>query len=148
MLDGEKEIGTGRLDHHPQWPAAGVGVWVPAEEIEKGKRLTLEVSPDVGPFGEGFEGRTGFEYGRSTPIRLVVSGVEPGTQAERVGMSPGDLVLRYDSKSIEGLNDLARAMKGAEGKARVELVVARRGREVTFAILPGKIGVTTVPRLP
>ncbi len=148
ILDGGHEIGTGRLELDPRWPGVGVGVWVPAEEVEKGKRLALAVSPDVGPFGEGFRGRTEFEYGKSTPIRLVVSGVEPGTQAERVGLRPGDRVLRYDSKPIEGIEDLARAMQGAAGRARVELVVARGGSEITFALLPGKIGITTAPTLP
>ena len=142
-LDGERVVGRGEL--RQVLPGAAAAPWQPAEEIEDGSPLTLEISPDLGPFAEGFEGRAEFEYVKPPPMRLVVSGIEPGTQAERVGFRRGDVVFRYDSKLISNTFDLMRAMQEAMGKPRVEMVAMRDGEEVTFALLPGRIGIVTEP---
>ncbi len=149
ILDaGGSEVGRGKLGRSPFMPGLWWGGWEPKGGIEKGTKLALEVTPESGAFTEGFSGRVSFEFGRSTPVRLIVSGVTRGSQAESAGIRPGDLILRYDGRTIASATDMSRAVGDARGKPRVELVVARRGAEEAFSLRPGEIGIQVVLAMP
>ena len=129
-------------------PGLYAAVWEPPAGLGEGTGLTFELGPAFGPFAEGFKGRLAFELGRPTPLRLVVSSVEKGSQAERAGVHPGDVILRYDGSTIDNEFVMNRALIGAAGKDSVELVVLREGVEEKFTLKPGRIGVQVAFAMP
>lgn len=142
------EIGSGRLEPLALLPGSAGARWSPPAGLQKGAPLRLVVARDLGPFSEGFRGESAFEFGLPSPVQLVVSAVEPAGQAAAAGVRPGDVIVRYDGKRIGSPLELALAMKDAEGKERVELVVLRQGVEYAFPLVPGRIGVETILAMP
>jgi len=56
----------------------------------------------------------------------LISGVEPGSPADRVGLEKGDLILEYDGKPVTYFASFARAVSTSQGRA-IPLVYARDG---------------------
>jgi hypothetical protein len=78
---------------------------------------------------------------------LVVNSVEDGTEADRVGLKEGDIILSYDGKevtSVAQLNELKMKVKTDE----VDLVVLRKDEKREFKIKAGQIGVYLSERRP
>jgi len=140
--DAGAEHGSGRL-FHGLLPGLWVAEWRAPAGLEKGRKLVFEVLPDLGPFANGFDGRTPFEHGVSTKVTLVVIGTEKGSQAEALGIMRGDEIVSYDGRQIRNEFDMSLAVRDATKKAvgTVELVVTRDGRPVRFDVKPGPIGV-------
>jgi serine protease Do len=57
----------------------------------------------------------------------LVSQVMRGSAAERAGIEPGDVILKYDGKDIDAANDLSAAVGQALPGDRAKLVVWRKG---------------------
>ncbi|MGN1269834.1 MAG: RIP metalloprotease RseP [Clostridia bacterium] len=65
----------------------------------------------------------------------IIEGVIPNTNAEVVGIQPGDKILKVDGKKINYKNDLDEALKKCEGNP-IEVVVERNGKQENFIIKP------------
>lgn len=75
------------------------------------------------------------EFGGSDQgVRL--GGVRAGSPAEKAGLQPGDLIVRFGGKAVKNLEDFVFVLRGKRAGDRVE-VVYRRGTEVrtTIAVL-------------
>jgi len=140
--DAGAEHGSGKLFHGPL-PGLWVAQWRAPAGLKKGQKLVFEVLPDLGPFADGFDGRTPFEHGVSTKVTLVVIGAEKGSQAEALGIKRGDEIVSYDGREIRNEYDMSLAVRDATKKAvgTVEFVVRRDGKPVRFDVKPGPIGV-------
>ncbi len=80
-------------------------------------------------------------YATDQPNRIRVDRVLPGSNAERAGLAPGDLLLSYDRQTVRSLDDVLRAAAhGNEGdSATIELL---RGDERIAINLPrGPLGI-------
>jgi len=78
---------------------------------------------------------------------LVVTSVVESTEADRVGVKEGDIILSYDGKpvsTVAQLNQLKEQVKTDE----VELVVLRREKKSKFKLQAGQIGVYLNERRP
>jgi len=148
LTKGGAEVGSGKVVPYRAMPGLYAAVWEPPAGLEEGTDLTFELRPAFEPFAEGFKGRSAFELGRATPLRLVVSSVEKGGQAERAGVRAGDVILRYDGRTIDNEFVMNRALMGAAGKDSVELVVLRGLAEERFVLKPGRIGVQVAFAMP
>jgi serine protease Do len=58
---------------------------------------------------------------------VLVRGVEEGSPAEKAGIEAGDIITRFDGKSIEKPADLPRAVGNTKPGSQVALTVFRRG---------------------
>ena len=65
---------------------------------------------------------------------VVVTSVEPGSLAADSGIQQGDVVVSVNQRRIAGVNDYAKAMKDAEKKGSVALLVRRGDASIYFAI--------------
>jgi ketosteroid isomerase-like protein len=82
----------------------------------------------------------------SSSRRTEVARVLPGSQAERVGVQMGDVVVRYGDRAIAAPRDLIEAAQATAPEADVDLVVQRAGREQTLHAKGGRLGIH-VPEL-
>lgn len=64
-------------------------------------------------------------------VRVV--GVRPTSPAERAGVQPGDVIVRFAGAEVKTLEDLMSALRARQVGERVEVVVRRDGREHTLS---------------
>ena len=77
----------------------------------------------------------------------IVLEVIPGGPSEKIGLQPGDRILKVDGKDIAGVkfpqDSMVRKMRGPSG-SKVMLTVLRDGEKVPFEITRGKIPMNSV----
>jgi len=87
-----------------------------------------------------FEG-IGIQFNVPNDTAVVIE-VIPGGPSEKIGMAPGDRLLKVDSTVIAGVHfpqdSMVRRMKGKAG-TKVLITVGRDGGEIPFEITRGKI---------
>jgi len=79
-----------------------------------------------------------FEVENTGSIR--VESVERDSPAARVGIKPGDVVLRFDGKVVNGIDDLHRLLSRDSIGRRIALVLRRDSRIVELEIEPVELG--------
>ena len=74
---------------------------------------------------------------------VVVIGVKPGTQAEKVGIKEEDLIIEYDGKKITAdVHNFLYLVEKTEAKEIVTMKVERNGEVLSFQVAGGKFGVS------
>jgi len=79
-----------------------------------------------------------FEVENTGSIR--VESVERDSPAARVGIKPGDVVLRFDGKVVNGIDDLHRLLSRDSIGRRIALALRRDSRIVELEIEPVELG--------
>lgn len=67
---------------------------------------------------------------------VEVTGVEPGSPADRAGLRPGDLIVGVQGRLIEDVDDLHRFLSRWPVGQAAELELRRDGRSETVAVVP------------
>ena len=83
------------------------------------------------PVGE--PGRRGYgpvfgvvpDFGESAEPGARISGVRPGSPAEKAGMRAGDIIVQFAGVTVKTLDDLTFALRGQRAGQRVEIAVVR-----------------------
>jgi serine protease Do len=73
--------------------------------------------------------------GLSRAQGAVVSGVEPGSPADKAGLEPGDIITKVDGKVLEKSTDLPRLIGGVKPGAKVNLQLLRRNQYRDVAVV-------------
>jgi hypothetical protein len=85
------------------------------------------------------------EKDRLAPTRVVIAKVDPGGQAERLGLRQGDVMLRYGGEPFHHStinNPILRALAAPKkGSGPIELRILRGGKERTYQAAPGRLGI-------
>ncbi|WP_297460980.1 DegQ family serine endoprotease [Ferrovum sp.] len=69
---------------------------------------------------------------------LVVA-VQKGSPAERAGIRPSDIILRFDGKAVSNQTDLPRIVSAIKSGAEVSAVVWRKGAEHSLSVSVGNM---------
>ncbi|MBD3285999.1 PDZ domain-containing protein [candidate division WOR-3 bacterium] len=73
---------------------------------------------------------------------IVIQEVVPGSQANEVGLLPGDVIVRYNRKRIDELGDIQEAKdKVADNQEEVVMIIERDGEKERIKLAPGQIGI-------
>ncbi len=72
--------------------------------------------------------------GLKEPGGALVSSVLPGDPADKAGIKPGDIIVEFDGKPIEEMNDLPRIVAATPPGKKVKLKVIRGGKTLTLAL--------------
>ncbi len=80
-----------------------------------------------------------------TATGLLVTRILPGTQAERMGIEPGDILVTYAGLPVPNIEAMNLAKVGAEAKEKLEIRFIRDGWGKTLSFETGQIGVHLMP---
>jgi len=111
----------------------GISFSIPIDEA-------IRVSDQLRAFGRVSRGRIGVQIDQVTKdvaesIGLgkaqgaLVRGVESGSPGEKAGIEPGDIIIKFDGKSIEKPSDLPRLVGNTKPGTKSSLTVFRRGSQ-------------------
>ena len=72
----------------------------------------------------------------------MVSGVEADTPADKAGVQPGDVILKFNGKSIVKWSDLPRLVGETKPGTKSSLEVWRKGKPMTLSVTVAQMKVT------
>ena len=109
----------------------GISFAIPMDEA-------VRVSDQLRSTGRVSRGRIGVQIeplnkdvaeslGLAKSLGVIVRGVEAGSPAEKAGIEAGDIITRFDGKTIEKSNDLPRMVGGTKPGTKSTITVFRRG---------------------
>ncbi|HMB47006.1 MAG TPA: PDZ domain-containing protein, partial [Afifellaceae bacterium] len=141
-LDGDV-VGINTAIISPTGGSIGIGFAIPSE-------LALPVIDQLREFGETRRGWLGVRIqqvtdeiaeslGMENAMGALVGGVTEGGPAEKSGLLPGDVVLRFDGKDVPEMRDLPRIVADTAVGKSVDVVVLRKGEEITVKVELGRL---------
>jgi serine protease Do len=118
----------------------GISFAIPMDEA-------VRVSDQLRSAGRVTRGRIGVQIeqvtkevaeanGLAKPMGALVRGVENGAPADKAGIEAGDIITKFDGKSVEKSSDLPRMVGGVKPGTRSAITVLRQGKfkELTVTI--------------
>jgi hypothetical protein len=113
--------------------------WLMANHSERPKFREVNVA-SVGPTTSGmaYLGVTP-DYAAST-TGLPVTGVKPGSPAEKGGLKPGDIIVRVGDVTVADIEGLAEGLRKYKAGQTIEIVVKREDKEVVNKVTLGEPG--------
>jgi serine protease Do len=118
----------------------GISISIPMDEA-------IRISDQLRSSGRVSRGRIGVQIdqvskdvaeaiGLGKPIGAMVRAVESGSPADKAGVEAGDIIVKFDGKSIDRSSDLPRIVGGTKPGTKSTLTVFRRGsnKELTVTI--------------
>jgi serine protease Do len=141
-LEGEV-VGVNTLIISPTGGSIGLGFAVPSKTV-------VGVVDQLRQFGELRRGWLGVKIQQVTdeiaeslnikPARgALIAGVDDKGPAKPAGIEPGDVVVKFDGKDIKEPKDLSRVVADTTVGKAVDVVVVRKGEEVTKQVTLGRL---------
>ena len=75
------------------------------------------------------------QYGLAEPSGALVQDLTPGSPAEKGGLKPGDVLIAFNGKAIQGPRDLMRQINAAVVGSKVEVKFIRDRKELTLPVV-------------
>ncbi len=147
-MDGEV-IGINTAIISPSGGSIGIGFSTPSY-------LATNVITQLREFGETRRGWLGVRIqpvtddigeslGMSEAKGALIAGVTRGGPAEKSGVLPGDVILKFGDRDIPKMRDLPRIVAESPVGKAVDVVVLRKGKEVTIQVTLGRLEDTEKP---
>jgi len=141
LLDtGGRVVGINTAILAPAGGNIGIGFALPAEMAQR-VIAELQTQGKVGrtQLGISVENLTGDiaeALGLSSGKGVLVTGVEPGSPAERAGIRPSDVVLSVDGHAVSSLGALSAEVATFGANRGVKFDLWRDGKPLTLQLLP------------
>jgi serine protease Do len=78
-------------------------------------------------------------FGLAKPTGALVNSVEAGAPAEKAGVEAGDIILRFDGKTVNASSDLPRIVGNTRPGSKVPVQVWRKGTARDLMVTVGEI---------
>ena len=112
--------------------------------------VAMEVQGQLRASGKVSRGRIGVviqevtkelaeSFGLSKVEGAAVNAVEKGGPAEKAGVEPGDVILKFDGKTINSSSDLPRIVGSSKPGSKVTMQVWRKGTARDVSVVVGEI---------
>ena len=122
---------------------AGVGFAIPinmARDVMNELLKTGKVRRGLlGVIIQGVDEDLAHQFGLPNNQGALVSQVNKDSPAEKAGMKPGDIIIRYNGKNIEDTRHLRNLVAATAPGSKVEVVVVRDGKERTLKVTVGEL---------
>jgi protocatechuate 3,4-dioxygenase beta subunit len=89
-------------------------------------------------------GENSYSLQLAPPNAARITHVYPDSQAAKVGLQVGDLIIEYNGKEITSWSGFSREARSARGAGDLTIIVDRNGASLTFALKGGTVGVEGV----
>ena len=110
----------------------GVSFAIPIE-------VAMDITKQLREHGKVTRGRLGIgiqpvtselakSFGLESTDGVAVVNVEPGSAADKAGLQVGDIILSYNGKQIDGVNQLPRLVAGTKPGTQAKLELWRKGK--------------------
>ncbi len=113
--------------------AVETAAWVLGELLQHGKVRRGWLG--VGAIRRPLDRRLAYRHGLGSAA-VEIQSIENGSPAARAGLRDGDLLVRFATTRIEGVDDLHRALRSWPTATPAQLVIIRRGNRMTLEITP------------
>ena len=77
------------------------------------------------------------DYAQGDVKGVKLSGVSKGGPAEKAGLQGGDVIIKLAGKELKNIYDYTYVLESLKVDEEVEIVVSRKGKNVTMKITPG-----------
>jgi len=114
---------TSKLNHYALKPD-----YIAATKPEKQTDEKTKVSVYVGTIPDFASNTEGYK----------ISGVSPGSPAEKAGLMAGDIIIKFGGKEIKNLYDYTAALSQFKPNNEVEVVILRNNETITLKLTLGK----------
>ncbi|HMV04554.1 MAG TPA: DegQ family serine endoprotease [Accumulibacter sp.] len=112
--------------------------------------MAMEVEAQLRSHGRVSRGRIGVviqevtkdladSFGLGKAQGAAVNSVEKGGPADKAGIEPGDVILKFDGKTINGSNDLPRIVGASKPGSRVSVQLWRKGASKDITLVVGEM---------
>lgn len=112
--------------------------------------VAMEVQSQLRSSGKVSRGRLGVviqevskelaeSLGLGKPIGAIVNAVEKGSPAEKAGLEPGDVILKFDGKTINASADLPRIVGNTKPGTKSTVQVWRKGATKDIVVTVGEM---------
>jgi serine protease Do len=78
-------------------------------------------------------------FGLSKPVGALISSVEKGGAADKAGIQPSDVILKFDGKTVNSSSDLPRIVAATHPGTKVNVQLWRKGGSHDVSISVGEI---------
>ena len=141
---GELDIPVPDIPEPPQPPEAPLPPKMPRGFDRWGKRALLDdhfmwFSNEPRKLGLEFQevsGQLAKYFKLTDDSGVLVTSVEADGPAAKAGLKAGDLILKFDGRSVRDGDDLQRAVQKAEPGREVAVTVQRDGRSLDLKVTP------------
>jgi len=148
-LDGDV-IGINTAIYSPNGGSVGIGFAIPSDAA----KVVLDQLRSSGHVDRGFLGvqiqevtseiASSMGLDPDHPIGALVAQVNDDSPAAKAGVKVGDLIEKFDGKTIEKMRDLPRIVAETGIGKKVDMVVLRDGKTVTLSTSVGQMDETKV----
>lgn len=112
--------------------------------------VAMEVQSQLRAHGKVSRGRLGVviqevtrelaeSLGLSKPMGAIVNAVEKGGPAEKAGLEPGDVILKFDGKPVNSSGDLPRLVGSTKPGTKSTVQVWRKGATKDIQVAVGEV---------
>ncbi len=141
-MNGEV-IGINTAIISPSGGSIGIGFSIPSQ-------LAIGVVDQLRQYGETRRGWLGVRIqpvtndiaeslGMKEPKGALVAGIIKGGPVDNGQIQPGDVVIKFDGKDIRDMRDLPRVVAESPVGKAVDVVLVRKGKEMTVQIKLGRL---------
>jgi serine protease Do len=129
--EGKKDTATVKIEAQPQ-EMTGIGAETKPAESAKVEKFGIKVSPMTADLAQKYSYKEGAKG-------LVVTGVDPGSDAAEKGLQEGQIILQAGGKDIATPEELEKALSAKEAAGGIRLLVTDHSAGKRFVFVkPGK----------
>lgn len=78
-------------------------------------------------------------FGLPKPVGALISNVEKGAPADKAGVQPSDVILKFDGKAVNASSDLPRIVAGTKPGSKVMVQLWRKGETLEVTLTVGEM---------
>lgn len=112
--------------------------------------VAMEVADQLRTTGKVNRGRIGVviqevtkelaeSFGLSKPSGALINSVEKGGPADKAGLEPSDVILKFDGKTVNNSSDLPRVVGATKPGSKVAVQIWRKGAAKDISLMVGEI---------